>query len=179
MLRRAMGKKDEKEMASQREIFRKGAGENGLSQEKADEVFDLMEKFAGYGFNKSHSAAYALLAYHTAWLKVHYTAEFFCANMTVEMDDTDKLKILFGDAQKMGISFESPDVNRGNYRFEPITDKSIRYGLGAVKGTGQQAIAAIVAAREAGGPFTSLFDFCVRVDKAKLNKRTVEALIKA
>ncbi|MES2412318.1 MAG: DNA polymerase III subunit alpha [Pseudomonadota bacterium] len=179
MLRRAMGKKDEKEMASQRETFRKGAGENGLSEEKADEVFDLMEKFAGYGFNKSHSAAYALLAYHTAWLKVHYTAEFFCANMTVEMDDTDKLKILFGDAQKMGISFESPDVNRGNYRFEPITDKSIRYGLGAVKGTGEQAIAAIVTAREEGGPFTSLFDFCVRVDKSKLNKRTVEALIKA
>ncbi|MES2051566.1 MAG: DNA polymerase III subunit alpha, partial [Pseudomonadota bacterium] len=179
MLRRAMGKKDEKEMASQREIFRKGAGINGLSEEKADEVFDLMEKFAGYGFNKSHSAAYALLAYHTAWLKVHYTAEFFCANMTVEMDDTDKLKILFGDAQKMGLSFESPDVNRGNYRFEPITDKSIRYGLGAVKGTGQQAIAAIVAARESGGAFTSLYDFCVRVDKSKLNKRTVEALIKA
>ncbi|MDO9405681.1 MAG: DNA polymerase III subunit alpha [Polaromonas sp.] len=179
MLRRAMGKKDEKEMASQREIFRKGAGVNGLTQEKADEVFDLMEKFAGYGFNKSHSAAYALLAYHTAWLKRHYTAEFFCANMTVEMDDTDKLKILFGDAQKMGISFESPDVNRGHYRFEPITDKSIRYGLGAVKGTGQQAIAAIVAAREAGGAFTSLYDFCVRVDKSKMNKRTVEALIKA
>jgi DNA polymerase-3 subunit alpha len=179
MLRRAMGKKDEKEMASQREIFRKGAGINGLSQEKADEVFDLMEKFAGYGFNKSHSAAYALLAYHTAWLKRHYTAEFFCANMTVEMGDTDKLRILFGDAQKMGISFESPDVNRGHYRFEPITDKSIRYGLGAVKGTGQQAIAAIVAAREAGGPFTSLYDFCLRVDKSKMNKRTVEALIKA
>ncbi|MDP1565434.1 MAG: DNA polymerase III subunit alpha, partial [Polaromonas sp.] len=179
MLRRAMGKKDEKEMASQREIFRKGAGVNGLTQEKADEVFDLMEKFAGYGFNKSHSAAYALLAYHTAWLKRHYTAEFFCANMTVEMGDTDKLKILFGDAQKMGISFESPDVNRGHYRFEPISNTSIRYGLGAVKGTGQQAIAAIVAAREAGGPFTSLFDFCLRVDKTKMNKRTVEALIKA
>ncbi|MDO8374931.1 MAG: DNA polymerase III subunit alpha, partial [Polaromonas sp.] len=179
MLRRAMGKKDEKEMASQREIFRKGAGVNGLTQEKADEVFDLMEKFAGYGFNKSHSAAYALLAYHTAWLKRHYTAEFFCANMTVEMGDTDKLRILFGDAQKMGISFESPDVNRGHYRFEPITDKSIRYGLGAVKGTGQQAIAAIVAARETGGPFTSLYDFCLRVDKSKMNKRTVEALIKA
>ncbi|QJC55822.1 DNA polymerase III subunit alpha [Polaromonas vacuolata] len=179
MLRRAMGKKDEKEMASQREIFRKGAGINGLTLEKADEVFDLMEKFAGYGFNKSHSAAYALLAYHTAWLKVHYTAEFFCANMTVEMGDTDKLKILFGDAQKMGISFESPDVNRGQYRFEPITSSSIRYGLGAIKGTGQQAIAAIVAARESGGVFTSLYDFCVRVDRARLNKRTVEALIKA
>ena len=179
MLRRAMGKKKKEEMDAQREIFRKGASLNGLSEEKADEVFDLMEKFAGYGFNKSHSAAYALLAYHTAWLKVHFTAEFFCANMTVEMDDTDKLKILFGDAQKMGVTFEPPDVNRGHYRFEPLTATSIRYGLGAVKGTGQQAIAAIVAARESGGLFTSLYDFCVRVDKSKLNKRTVEALIKA
>ena len=178
MLRRAMGKKDEKEMAQHREIFRKGAGVNGLTQEKADEVFDLMEKFAGYGFNKSHSAAYALLAYQTAWLKVHFPAEFFAANMTVEMDDTDKLKILFGDALKMGLTFEVPDVNQGAYRFEPITARSVRYGLGAIKGTGQQAIAAIVAARKEGGPFTSLFDFCVRVDRSKMNKRTVEALIK-
>jgi DNA polymerase-3 subunit alpha len=178
LLRRAMGKKKKEEMDAQREVFRKGAGEGGLSEEKADEVFDLMEKFAGYGFNKSHSAAYALLAYHTAWLKVHYTAEFFAANMTVEMDDTDKLKILFGDAQKMGIQFESPDINRGDYRFEPISATSVRYGLGAVKGTGQQAIAAIVAARKEGGPFTSLYDFCVRVDRSRLNKRTVEALIK-
>ncbi|MDB5967259.1 MAG: polymerase alpha subunit, partial [Polaromonas sp.] len=179
MLRRAMGKKDEKEMATHREIFRKGAGVNGLSQEKADEVFDLMEKFAGYGFNKSHSAAYALLAYHTAWLKVHYTAEFFAANMTVEMDDTDKLKILFGDAQKMGLQFESPDINRGDYRFEPTSNTTVRYGLGAIKGTGEQAIAAIVAARKEGGAFSSLYDFCVRVERTKLNKRTVEALIKA
>ncbi|MEP6773719.1 MAG: DNA polymerase III subunit alpha, partial [Polaromonas sp.] len=178
LLRRAMGKKKKEEMDAQREVFRKGAGEGGLSLEKADEVFDLMEKFAGYGFNKSHSAAYALLAYHTAWLKVHYTAEFFAANMTVEMDDTDKLKVLFGDAQKMGIQFESPDINRGDYRFEPISASSVRYGLGAVKGTGQQAIAAIVAARKEGGPFTSLYDFCVRVDRSRLNKRTVEALIK-
>ena len=178
MLRRAMGKKDEKEMAAHREIFRKGAGVNGLSLEKADEVFDLMEKFAGYGFNKSHSAAYALLAYHTAWLKVHFTAEFFAANMTVEMDDTDKLKILFGDAQKMGISFEVPDINQGDYRFEPISTKAVRYGLGAIKGTGKQAIDAIVAARKEGGAFTSLYDFCVRVDRSKMNKRTVEALIK-
>ena len=178
LLRRAMGKKKKEEMDAQRAIFRKGAGEGGLSEEKADEVFDLMEKFAGYGFNKSHSAAYALLAYHTAWLKVHYTAEFFAANMTVEMDDTDKLKILFGDAQKMGIQFESPDINRGHYRFEPISATSVRYGLGAIKGTGQQAIDAIVAARKEGGPFTSLYDFCVRVDRSRLNKRTVEALIK-
>ena len=178
MLRRAMGKKDEKEMAAQREVFRKGAGENGLTQVKADEVFDLMEKFAGYGFNKSHSAAYALLAYHTAWLKVHYTAEFFAANMTVEMGDTDKLKILHGDALKMGMTFESPDVNRGDYRFEPTSNTSVRYGLGAIKGTGEQAIAAIAEARK-GGSFTSLYDFCVRVERTKINKRTVEALIKA
>ena len=179
LLRRAMGKKKAEEMAEHREIFRKGAGVNGLSEEKADEVFDLMEKFAGYGFNKSHAAAYSLLAYHTGWLKVHYTAEFFCANMTIEMDDTDKLKVLFEDALKFGMSFDPPDVNRGSHRFEPVSDKVIRYGLGAIKGTGQQAIDAIVKAREEGGPFTSLFDFCVRVDRSRLNKRTVEALVKA
>ncbi|MDP2408556.1 MAG: DNA polymerase III subunit alpha [Hydrogenophaga sp.] len=188
MLRRAMGKKKAEEMAEHRAIFRAGAAKNNISEEKADEVFDLMEKFAGYGFNKSHAAAYSLLAYHTGWLKVHYTAEFFCANMTVEMDDTDKLRVLWEDAKKMGIAFEAPDVNRGFHRFEPITDKSIRYGLGAIKGTGQQAIDAIVAAREGrgegpngaeSGPFRSLFDFCRRVDRQRLNKRTVEALIKA
>ncbi len=179
LLRRAMGKKKAEEMAEHREIFRKGAGVNGLSEEKADEVFDLMEKFAGYGFNKSHAAAYSLLAYHTGWLKVHFTAEFFCVNMTIEMDDTDKLKVLFEDALKFGISFDPPDVNRGTHRFEPVSDKVIRYGLGAIKGTGQQAIDAIVKAREEGGPFTSLYDFCVRVDRSRLNKRTVEALVKA
>ncbi|ROZ75834.1 DNA polymerase III subunit alpha [Ramlibacter sp. WS9] len=180
LLRRAMGKKKAEEMAEHRQIFRAGAAKNDISEEKADEIFDLMEKFAGYGFNKSHAAAYSLLAYHTGWLKVHYTAEFYCANMTVEMDDTDKLRALFEDAQKnFGIVFESPDVNRGVYRFEPISDKVIRYGLGAVKGTGQQAIDAIVRAREEGGAFTSLYDFCVRVDRTKINKRTVEALIKA
>jgi DNA polymerase-3 subunit alpha len=110
---------------------------------------------------------------------VHYTAEFFCANMTVEMDDTDKLKVLYEDALKFGITFDPPDVNRGTHRFEPVTDKVIRYGLGAIKGTGQQAIEAIVAARNEGGPFTSLFDFAVRVDRTRINKRTVDALIKA
>ncbi|MEP6826198.1 MAG: DNA polymerase III subunit alpha, partial [Ramlibacter sp.] len=180
LLRRAMGKKKLEEMAEHRQIFRDGAARNNINELKADEIFDLMEKFAGYGFNKSHAAAYSLLAYHTGWLKVHYTAEFFCANMTVEMDDTDKLKALFEDAIKnFGMSFEPPDVNRGHYRFEPISEKSIRYGLGAVKGTGQQAIEAIVKAREEGGPFRSLFDFCARVDRTRLNKRTVEALIKA
>ena len=186
MLRRAMGKKKAEEMAKERTNFRQGAlATHNIGQEKADEIFDLMEKFAGYGFNKSHAAAYSLLAYHTAWIKVHYTAEFFCANMTVEMDDTDKLKVLFEDAERMGLSFESPNINRGRHRFEPISNKEIRYGLGAIKGTGQQAIEAIVAAREGqgptaeAGPFTSLFDFCRRVDRSRLNKRCVEALIKA
>ncbi|CAA9416647.1 MAG: DNA polymerase III alpha subunit, partial [uncultured Ramlibacter sp.] len=180
LLRRAMGKKKAEEMAQHREIFRAGAAKNGIAQDKADEIFDLMEKFAGYGFNKSHAAAYSLLAYHTGWLKVHYTAEFFCANMTVEMDDTDKLKVLFEDAIKnFGLTFEPPDVNRGNHRFEPVSNKVIRYGLGAVKGTGQSAIEAIVRAREEGGPFKSLYEFCCRVDRTRINKRTVEALIKA
>lgn len=188
LLRRAMGKKKVEEMVMHRGIFREGAAKNGIDEAKADEVFDLMEKFAGYGFNKSHAAAYSLLAYHTAWLKVHYTAEFYCGNMTVEMDNTDKLRVLYEDALRMGMSFELPDVNRGMYRFEPVTDKVIRYGLGAIKGTGQQAIEAIIAARNGEGtgpngatrgPFTSLFDFCLRVDRSRLNKRTLEALIKA
>ena len=179
LLRRAMGKKKPEEMAEHRVIFRAGAAKNGIAESKADEIFDLMEKFAGYGFNKSHAAAYSLLAYHTGWLKVHFTAEFFCANMTIELDDTDKLRLLHEDARRLGIAFEPPDVNRGVYRFEPVSDRLIRYGLGAIKGTGEQAIAAIVAAREAGGPFRSLFDFCARVDRARLNKRTVEALVKA
>ena len=179
LLRRAMGKKKPEEMAEHRNIFREGAAKQNISANKADEIFDLMEKFAGYGFNKSHAAAYSLLAYHTGWLKVHYTAEFFCANMTVEMDDTDKLKVLHEDAVKLGLSFEAPDINRGNYRFEPVSNRVIRYGLGAIKGSGQQAIEAIVKARQAGGAFTSLFDFAVRVDRSKFNKRTVESLIKA
>ena len=189
LLRRAMGKKKLEEMVMHRGIFREGAAKQGIDETRADEVCDLMEKFAGYGFNKSHAAAYSLLAYHTGWLKVHYTAEFYCGNMTVEMDDTDKLKVLYEDATKnFGITFEPPDVNRGLYRFEPVTDKVIRYGLGAIKGTGQAAIEAIIAAREGRGdgpqghikgPFTSLFEFCVRVDRSRINKRTVEALIKA
>ena len=179
LLRRAMGKKKAEEMAEHREIFRKGAAGNNIPAHKADEIFDLMERFAGYGFNKSHAAAYSLLAYHTAWVKVHYTAEFFCANMTVEMDDTDKLKVLYEDAIKMGMAFEAPNINRGTYRFEPISDKTIRYGLGAIKGSGEQAIEAIVVARESGGAFASVYDFARRVDRSRLNKRTVEALIKA
>jgi DNA polymerase-3 subunit alpha len=179
-----MGKKKAEEMAEQREIFRSGAARQDIDAAKADEVFDLMEKFAGYGFNKSHAAAYSLLAYHTAWVKVHCTAEFYAANMTIEADDTDKLKVLLHDAKLFGIGFEPPDINRGVHRFEPVSDTRIRYGLGAVKGTGSGAVEAIVAAREGaagngGGPFRSLFDFCARVDRRQVNKRAVEALVKA
>ncbi len=179
LLRRAMGKKKAEEMAKHRAIFADGAAKKGIAEPKANEIFDLMEKFAGYGFNKSHAAAYALLAYHTAWAKAHYLAEFTAANMSVALDDTDKLKIFHDDALALGLKFEAPDINRGTYRFVPIADDTVRYGLGAIKGTGQGAIEAIVLAREQGGPFTSLFDFCTRVDRTRLNKRSVEALIKA
>ena len=184
MLRRAMGKKKAEEMAKERGKFRAGALAQGITQDQADEVFDLMEKFAGYGFNKSHAAAYSLLAYHTAWIKVHCTAEFYAANMSVEADNTDKLKVLLADARLFGVAFEPPDVNRGTLRFEPVDDRTVRYGLGAVKGSGQGAVEAIVAAREGadgggGGPFRSLFDFCARVDRQRVNKRAIEALIKA
>ena len=184
LLRRAMGKKKPEEMAKERVKFRAGAMDKGIAEAKADEVFDLMEKFAGYGFNKSHAAAYSLLAYHTAWIKVHCAAEFYAANMTVEADNTDKLKVLLADAQLAGIRFDPPCINRGTARFEPVADDRVRYGLAAVKGTGAGAIEAIVAAREGragegGGPFRSLFDFCARVDRKAVNKRAVEALVKA
>jgi DNA polymerase-3 subunit alpha len=179
LLRRAMGKKKLEEMVAHRATFAEGAAKKGIPEPKANEIFDLMEKFAGYGFNKSHAAAYALLAYHTAYLKVHYLAEFTAANMSVALDDTDKLKIFHDDAVGLGITFEPPDVNTGSYRFVPVADDVVRYGLGAIKGTGQGAIEAIIAAREEGGGFKSLFDFCSRVDRSRVNKRVVEALIKA
>ncbi|BAN22678.1 DNA polymerase III subunit alpha [Caballeronia insecticola] len=184
LLRRAMGKKKPEEMAKHRELFREGAAKNGLTAQKADETFDLMEKFAGYGFNKSHAAAYALLAYHTAWLKAHHPAEFMAANMSLAMDDTDKVKILFEDCIANGMKVLPPDINQSAYRFEPVAEadgkrsKTIRYGLGAVKGSGQNAIEEILRARE-DGPFTDLFDFCERIDRRVVNRRTVEALIRA
>ena len=135
LLRRAMGKKKVEEMQHHRAIFSEGAAKNGISKALADEIFDLMEKFAGYGFNKSHAAAYALLAYHTAWLKHHYTSEFFAGNMTIASDDTDKLKIFHDDAVgNFGITFSPPNVNEGEWRFIPTGNKSICYALGAVKG---------------------------------------------
>ncbi|MFM0035229.1 DNA polymerase III subunit alpha [Paraburkholderia strydomiana] len=184
LLRRAMGKKKAEEMAEHRELFRQGAAKNGLTAEKADEIFDLMEKFAGYGFNKSHAAAYALLAYYTAWLKAHHPAEFMAANMSLAMDDTDKVKILFEDCLTNKMAVLPPDVNLSAYRFEPVAEadgkrsKTIRYGLGAVKGSGQNAIEEILRARE-DGPFIDIFDFCNRVDRRIVNRRTIEALIRA
>jgi DNA polymerase-3 subunit alpha len=184
LLRRAMGKKKAEEMAEHRALFREGAAKNGLTGEKADEIFDLMEKFAGYGFNKSHAAAYALLAYHTAWLKAHHPAEFMAANMSLAMDDTDKVKILFEDCITNKMAVLPPDINLSAYRFEPVAEadgkrsKTIRYGLGAIKGSGQNAIEEILRAREEG-PFIDLFDFCNRIDRRIVNRRTVEALIRA
>ena len=184
LLRRAMGKKKAEEMAEHRQIFRDGAAKDGLSNEKADEIFDLMEKFAGYGFNKSHAAAYALLSYHTAYLKAHHPAAFMAANLSLAMDDTDKIKILVEDALEIcKLKLLPPDINHSDYRFMPVGVPGkkaceIRYGLGAVKGSGQGAIEAIMAAR-AEKPFTDLFDFCKRVDKRQINRRTIESLVRA
>jgi DNA polymerase-3 subunit alpha len=180
-----MGKKKAEEMAEHRQIFRDGAAKDGLSQEKADEIFDLMEKFAGYGFNKSHAAAYALLSYHTAYLKAHHPAAFMAANMSLAMDDTDKVKILVEDALDIcKLKMLPPDINQSDYRFMPVGEPGkkatqIRYGMGAVKGSGQNAIESIVTARKQGGPFVDLFDFCKRVDKRQVNRRTIESLIRA
>ena len=179
LLRRAMGKKKAEEMAQQRDVFRQGAAANGLSERKADEIFDLMEKFAGYGFNKSHAAAYALVAYQTAYMKVHHASAFMAANFSAVMDDTDKVHQFRDDALVNGLAILGPDINAGNYRFEPEDDKTIRYGLGGVKGTGESAIAAIVEARRKDGPFRDLFDFCSRIDKRVVNRRSVEALARA
>lgn len=184
LLRRAMGKKKVEEMVKHRSIFREGAAKNGLSEQKADEIFDLMEKFAGYGFNKSHAAAYALLAYYTAWLKAYHPAEFFAANMSLALDDTEKVRTFVEDAKvSCGIEILPPDVNHSDYRFVPVGEpgkqaKQIRYGLGAIKGSGQAAIEAIVEARKEK-PFVDLFDFTKRVNKHHLNRRTIDALIRA
>ncbi len=179
LLRRAMGKKKPEEMAKHRTIFVDGATTNGVPPAKATLLFDLMEKFAGYGFNKSHAAAYALVAYQTAWFKAHHPSAFMAANLSLVMDDTDKVRIFRDDAIAQGLTVLPPDINASNYRFEPVDAKSIRYGLGGVKGTGAAAIEAIVAARASGGTFRDLFDFCRRVDKRAVNRRAVEALIRA
>ncbi|MFO7543162.1 MAG: DNA polymerase III subunit alpha [Thiobacillus sp.] len=179
MLRRAMGKKKAEEMAKQRSIFLEGAAKRGADTKVAERLFDLMEKFAEYGFNKSHSAAYALIAYHTAWLKAYYPAEFMAATMSSEMSDTDKVRVFYEDCRANGLTMLPPDINQSGYRFEPVSRTDIRYGLGAIKGSGEAAIGAIVAERETNGPYTGLFDLARRVDKRYLNRRVLEALVKA
>ncbi|MGE5491533.1 MAG: DNA polymerase III subunit alpha [Actinomycetota bacterium] len=179
MLRRAMGKKKPEEMAKHRETIAAGAKEKGYDPALAEQLFDLMTKFAEYGFNKSHTAAYAVVTYHTAWLKRYHCSAFMAATLSSDMDNTDTVKIFYEDTIANGIKMLGPDVNASAYRFEPVDKKTIRYGLGAVKGTGQQAVECILKAREEGGPFKDLFDFCKRCDKRMVNRRTIEALIRA
>ncbi len=176
LLRRAMGKKDPAEMAKQKDIFLAGAKENGIDLKKAEGIFDLMAKFAEYGFNKSHSAAYALVAYHTAYLKAHYPVEFLAALLTEDMGSTDKVVKNIADCRGMGIEVLPPDINLSDLSFRVIGN-SIRFGFGAIKNVGESAILAILEAR-GDKPFASLFDFCERVDLRKVNKRVMEALIK-
>ncbi|MEA3290851.1 MAG: DNA polymerase III subunit alpha, partial [Pseudomonadota bacterium] len=179
LLRRAMGKKKPEEMAKQRAIFMAGAAERTVEAATAEYIFDLMEKFAGYGFNKSHSAAYALIAYQTAWLKAHYPAAFMAASMSSDMEHTDKIVVLITECRELGLTVLPPDINRCRYDFVPLDEKSILYGLGAVKGVGQAAIGSIVEERERHGSFKDLFDLCARIDGHKANKRVIEALIKS
>ena len=179
ILRRAMGKKKPEEMAKQREIFCKGSEARGISHELATHIFDLMEKFAGYGFNKSHSASYALIAYQTAWLKTHFPAAFMAAVLSSDLDRTEKIIILLDECQVMKLHVSPPDINKSAYFFKVVDDQHLMYGLGAIKGLGEAAIENIVATREQGGSFTDLFDFCERVDLKKMNRRSLEALIKS
>jgi DNA polymerase-3 subunit alpha len=178
LLRRAMGKKKLEEMAKERAKFREGAAKDGLTGDKADSIFDLMEKFAGYGFNKSHAAAYALVSYQTAWLKAHYPAEFMAATISSDMDNTDKAVTFLDEARAIGLTILPPDVNTAQFMFVAVEPKVICYGLGAIKGVGQGVCEAIVAER-ANGAYTDLADFCRRIETAKLNRRVLEALIYA
>jgi DNA polymerase-3 subunit alpha len=179
LLRRAMGKKKPEEMAKQRAVFIEGAKQQGFNEELSSNIFDLMEKFAGYGFNKSHSAAYALVSYQTAWLKQHYPAPFMAAVMSSELQNTDKIVVFIEECRAMKLVLKLPDVNVGEYMFTVNEREEIIYGLGAIKGLGEGPIENIISARSSGGPFTSLFDFCARTDARKVNKRALEALIRA
>lgn len=179
MLRRAMGKKNAEEMAKQRATFEEGAVKNGVDGELAMKIFDLVEKFAGYGFNKSHSAAYALVSYQTLWLKTHFPAEFMAAVMTADMDNTDKIVGLVEECRRMKRTLLPPDVNLGLYRFNVNDKDEIIYGIGAIKGVGEAPIENIIQARTQGGVFRDLFDFCARTDTKKVNKRVLEKLIQS
>ena len=179
LLRRAMGKKKPEEMAKQREIFVGGSCKRGVDENTATRIFDLMEKFAGYGFNKSHSAAYALLAYQTAYLKAHYPAAFMAAVMSADMDNTDRLVVIKDDCRQMGLELLPPNVNESAYHFSIAGQAAILYGLGAIKSVGRSAVESIIEERNRRGPFKTLSEFCRRVDHDKVNRRTVEAMIKA
>ncbi len=179
LLRRAMGKKKPEEMAKQRETFCKGAVERDVSESIANFIFDLMEKFAGYGFNKSHSASYALIAYQTAWLKAHYPAAYMAAVLSSDMDHTEKVVHFIDECKALKIQVNPPDINQSEYAFKVVSENRLNYGLGAIKGAGRSAIEAIIDARRKYGPFKDLFDFCARVDLHKMNRRVLEALIKA
>ncbi|HJV05873.1 MAG TPA: DNA polymerase III subunit alpha [Chromobacteriaceae bacterium] len=179
MLRRAMGKKKAEEMAKHRSLIAEGAAKKGYDPKLAEMLFDLMAKFAEYGFNKSHTAAYAVVSYQTAWLKAHHCAAFMAATMSSELDNTDQLKVFYDDCLVNKLEFLPPDVNESFYRFVPVDRQHIRYALGAIKGTGEAAVDHIVAVRNEGGPFTDLFDFCQRTDKKTVNKRVIESLIRA
>ena len=179
MLRRAMGKKKAEEMAKHRETIAAGARQKGYDPALAEQLFDLMTKFAEYGFNKSHTAAYAVVTYHTAWLKAYHCAAFMAATMSSDMDNTDTVKIFYEDTVANGVTVLPPDVNASHYRFVPTDAKTVRYGLGAVKGCGEPAVLAIIAAREKDGPFKDFFDFANRVDRRSVNRRVFEALIRA
>ena len=179
LLRRAMGKKKPEEMVKQRQIFIEGAAKKDIDTDTANHIFDYMEKFAGYGFNKSHAAAYALVAYQTAWLKAHYPAEFMSAVMTSEMQNTDNVVFLIDDCRLNGLEVLPPSVNMSLYNFHAVDTKTIVYGLGAIKGVGEAAMQSVIESRQQHGPYTDLFDFCHRIDLKKINKRTLEALIRA
>jgi DNA polymerase III subunit alpha len=179
LLRRAMGKKKAEEMAQQRSIFVEGSTARGVPEHVAAHIFDLMEKFAGYGFNKSHSAAYAVLSYQTAWLKAHYPSAFMAAVLSSDMDKTDKVVTLIDECARMGLKVEPPDINESQYMFTVSGSKSIRYGLGAIKGVGQAAVENMIDERAAGGRFRDLRDLCRRLDLNKVNRRVLEALIRS
>jgi DNA polymerase-3 subunit alpha len=178
LLRRAMGKKIQSEMDAQRNRFIEGAAKNDIDGAKANELFDLINKFAGYGFNKSHAAAYALVAYHTAWLKAHHPAEFFAASMSFDIHQTDKLSLFVEDIRRSGIECLPPDVNASEAAFS-VEDGKVRYALGALKGVGEKAMESLVSERQANGPFASLDDFAERIDPKLLNRRQLESLAAA
>jgi len=179
ILRRAMGKKKQSEMDQQRAIFEKGAVARGIERSVASYIFDLMDKFAGYGFNRSHSAAYALVSYQTLWLKTYYPAAFMAAVLSADMDHTDKIVTLIDECRTMDLTIEPPKINCSAYRFTIANERTIVYGMGAIKGAGKSAIDAIIDVREAGGAFSDLWDFCGRIDLHKVNRRVLEALIRA